>query len=62
MQPTGEARSGMAAKDAADFTADLLTDLAEIVRVAGLNQSAAVIGAAIDVVRLESAAAALPHN
>ena len=54
MQSTGEAGRAILATEAADFTAELLADLAEIAQTAGLLQSAAVIAAAIHVVRLES--------
>lgn len=57
MQPTGEVKAGLTAVDAADFTAELLGDLAEIARTAGLRQSADVIGVAINVIRLESTSA-----
>lgn len=61
MQSTGEEGGAILATEAADFTAELLADLAEIAQTAGLIQSAAVIAAAIHVVKLE-ATAGDPHR
>jgi hypothetical protein len=52
MQPSGE--SPLTMEDAADYSAALLENLADITKQAGLVQSAELIQLAIDMIRMES--------
>ena len=57
MQSIGGATHIAQTDDAADFTAELLQNLAVIAKGAGLARSASAIGVAMEVVRLESGTA-----